>query len=583
MLQPYAAGEGVSLAAGAGLGMLAVALQVLRPWPLKWILDHVSGAGRELPVSGWVADDPLPRIALMCAAFVVIGIAAAGAEFAQTLLLNGLGNRVLFRFRAALFDHILAQPLAFHESHEVGELLTRVVYDTSRLRRGLNGVFVRIFQTLALFLATFLVLLSIAPALAFVLAAGGAIALFTMRRRGRRIASAARKQRRKEGSLAAAVGTELRAIREIQTFGATSSAVQLRFADRNNRSLRQEQKVSRLAAGLSLRVDVVLALSIAIALWLGTRSVLTATITPGDLVLFFSYAISLRAPFADFAFQTARLGRTYACAERLHRIAGRTTSIVDRPDAVPAAAVRGEITFEAAAIKAPRRRRSGRKWTLRRLSAVLPAGQRIAVIGTNGSGKSTLLSLVLRLADPDRGRVLLDGRDLREYALSSLRGAMSVVFQDSVLTGLSVRDNIALGIREASVEDVVAAADAAHASRFIEQLPNGYDTLVRRGGDLFSGGERQRIAIARALLRGGRIWLLDEPTTGLDHRTAEELTAMLLECTRGRTTLWVTHDPTLIPRLDWVLALDQGTAVFSGPPSNYDAWRAQTCESALPG
>ncbi len=582
LLRPHAAGEGYALAGGSLLGILAIALHVLRPWPLKWMLDYVGSGADSGQVVQWVAVAPTRGIAILSGLFVVIAIVGAFAEYAQVMLLNGLGNRVLFRFRAALFEHILRQPLAFHESHEVGELLTRVVYDTSRLRRGVNGLLIRIFQTLALFVLTFFVLLWIEAALAFVLAAGGSLALLTMRWRGRRIASAAKKQRLKEGSLAAAVGTELMAIREIQAFGIAASAVQRRFAVRNERSLRQEQKVRRLAAGLSLRVEVVLAVSIALALWLGTHSVMAGRLTPGDLVLFFTYAISLRAPFADFAFQTARLGRTYACAERLERLARRTSSIADSPDAVDAAAVSGELHFEDVAIKTPKRRRSGRKWTLGGVTCVLPAGQRIGVVGTNGAGKSTLLSLVLRLADPDRGRVLLDGRDLREYGLESLRSQVSVVFQDSVLTGLSVQDNIALGIPDASADAIAAAAHAACAGDFIEQLPEGYATIVRRGGDLFSGGERQRIALARALLRDGRIWLLDEPTTGLDHATAQELTSVLLETTRGHTTLWVTHDRELIPRLDWVLALHQGKAVFSGSPFDYTAWLAGLHGAATP-
>jgi len=310
--------------------------------------------------------------------------------------------------------------------------------------------------------------------------------------------------------------------------------------------------------------------------------VLTGRLTPGVLVLFFSYAMALRAPFLGFAYQTARLGRTYASADRLARIVERPAAIADAPDAVPAPPLTGEVRFEEVALKTPKVRRGGRKWTLDGLTCTLPAGQRIAVLGPNGSGKSTLLSLVLRLADPDRGTVLLDGRDLHVYTLESLRGQMSVVFQDSVLSGLSVRDNIALGRPEASTDAVQAAARTAHISRFIERLPQGYDTPVRRGGELFSGGERQRLALARALLRDGRIWLLDEPTTGLDRATAEDVTAVLFEATRGRTTLWVTHDPALIPRFDWVLVLKQGRSVFSGTPGTYHTWLSERGASAVP-
>lgn len=582
LLRPYARGEGGSLAAGALLSVGAVVLHVLRPWPLKWILDYLGGKHTSGAVVGWVALSPVAGIAMLSLLFVAIGVALAVAEYAQTLLLNGLGNRVLYRFRAALFSHILRQPLAFHESREVGELLTRVVYDTSRLRRGLNGLLIRVFQTLALFGAILVVLLWIDPVLGAILALGGLASLAAMRRWGARIARAARKQRMKEGGLAGLVANELSGIRELQTFGLAGSTVQQRFAARNRGSLQQEQKVRRYAAGLSMRVEILLALSIALALWFGTQAVLTGRVTPGVLVLFFSYAMSLRAPFLGFAYQTARVGRTYASADRLARIIERTSAIADAPDAVPAPPLAGALRFEEVGLKTPKKRRGSRKWTLDGLSCALPAGQRTAVLGANGSGKSTLLSLVLRLADPDRGRILLDERELQAYTLESMRSQMSVVFQDSVLSGLSVRDNIALGRPDASLDAVHTAAHAAHVSRFIERLPQGYDTPVRRGGELFSGGERQRLALARALLRDGRIWLLDEPTTGLDRATAEDVTAVLFEATRGRTTLWVTHDPALVPRFDWVLVLDQGRSVFSGTPESYDAWLAQRTPAADP-
>jgi len=556
MLRPHSGGEGAAFAGGAALGIATVALHVLRPWPLKWIVDGFTGSPVASPV-------------VLSLAFVVLSVAGAAAAYGQAMILNGLGNRILYRFRERLFGHILRQPLAFHEAREVGELMTRIVYDTTRLRRGLNGMLVRIVQTIALFVASMVVLLWIDPRLAAVLLAGGGVALLMMQRRGRRIASVARKQRTKEGRLAALVGSELLAVRELQTFGLGGSAVSARFAARNSRSLRQELKLQRLSLGLSLRVDVAIAASVALAMWLGASGVGLGELSAGDLVLFLSYALALRAPFADFALATARIGRTFACADRLDRIMRRGIEIADRPDAVDAAGVRGHLRFEDVSQRMPKRRRTDRKWTLDKVAFDLPAGRRTAIVGGNGAGKSTLLSLVLRLADPTRGRILLDDRDLREYALESLRRRMSVVFQDSVLTGVSVRDNIALGEPGATIDAVRAAAEKAGVARFIERLPQGYDTIVRRGGDLFSGGERQRIALARALLRDGRIWLLDEPTTGLDHASALELTDRLLDVTAGRTVLWVSHDPELLARMDLVLEMQAGRPVFSGSPSEY--------------
>ncbi|HEV8178292.1 MAG TPA: ABC transporter ATP-binding protein, partial [Gemmatimonadales bacterium] len=388
------------------------------------------------------------------------------------------------------------------------------------------------------------------------------------------IARAAKKQRRREGNLAALVGEELRSVRELQTFGLAGSALLARFGRRNLRSFQQEQKVRRLAAGLTFRVDAILAVTVALAVGVGIRAVGAGQLTAGDLWLFVSYAMALRSPFTAFAHQTARLGRTYACAERLAKLSERQPEILDG-SATLADPFPGALAFEQVSVKALKQARGGRKWTLDEMSCQLPAGKRIAVVGANGAGKSTLLRLALRLADPTKGRILLDGRDVREFAVDSLRRQMSVVFQDSVLAGLSVRDNIAFGLTGVSGEAVKAAATAAHVHRFIEQLPQGYETRIRRGGDLFSGGERQLLAIARAILRNGRIWLLDEPTAGLDHPMSEQVVDRLLRLTHDRTTLWVTHDPELVRRLDWVLVMEHGKAAFNGSPDEYHDWQSR--------
>ena len=579
MLRRHASGEGPRLAAGVLLGIAVVALHVLRPWPLKWVLDYLAGTHSGSQSVRWIASSPITAISLLCTGFVLLASAEAGAEYGQVMVLNGLGNRVVFRFRAAMFEHILRQPLGFHESRDVGELLTRIVYDTSRLRRGLNGFLIQIIQTLALFGATLLVLLWHNRALGFALAAGGAVALLAMRRRGVRIAHAAKKQRRKEGSLAALVGEELRSVRELQTFGIAGSAVLARFERRNLRSLAQEQKVRRLAAGLTFRVDAILAITTALAVGLGLKAVGAGQLTAGDLWLFLSYAMSLRAPFTAFAHQTARMGRTYACAERLAKIADREPAITDGPLSVESLA--GELVFEDVSVKSPKQGRGGRKWTLEHLSCRLPAGVRAAVIGRNGAGKSTLLRLALRLADPTEGRVLLDQRELRDFQLQGLRREMSVVLQGSVLPGLTIRDNIGFGLPDVSAEAIEQAARRALAHDFIQKLPAGYDTKIRKGGDLLSGGERQLLAIARAVLRDGRVWLLDEPTTGLDHNLAERVVDQLVALTGNRTTLWVTHDPKVVARLDWVLVLDQGKAAFCGSSQEYAEWVSRTSFNSI--
>jgi ATP-binding cassette subfamily B protein len=569
LLWPLAKPHKKLLLAGASFGALLVLFRVALPWPLKLIIDELSGAG--LGKAGWLVEGAAPGVAVLGAVYVFIALGAALAEYGQRLVLAGLGNRVVHRFRADLFDRVLRLPLAFHEGRETGELLTRVIYDTARLRQGVNGLLTRIFQNLFLFLFTIGVLVWIDLPLALVVALSGVVTLGLMGRSTRRIRRAARRSRKREGRLAALVAEALLGIREWQTFRPGAGADE-RFGRQNAKSLKEEQKVRRLAAGLLLRVELVLAVAVALILWLGTIAVEAGRLTPGDLVLFVHYTVALYRPYRQFARQAARMGKTFACADRLTRIMAKEPSVADRPGAVPAPELRGDIVFEGVSVRSTRRRRGGRKWVLKDVSLRVRPGERVAILGPNGAGKSTLLRLVLRLADPKRGVIRLDGRDVRDYTVASLREQMSVVFQDSVFFNLTVRENIALGRPDATLEEIEEAARRSRAADLVERLKHGYDTRVRQRGRLFSVGERQRIAVARAVLRDGSVWLLDEPTTGLDAGTAEELVRLLIELTEGRTALWVTHDPMVRSCFDRVIVLSTGRVRFDGTPEQYATW-----------
>ncbi len=576
LLWPYTRGDRSLLVLGGALSLAVIALRVAQPWPLKWILDLLTARQEHAAFGGLLKPPPLGAAGLSLL-YVAITLAAATVAYGERLVLAGLGNRVVYRFRTALFGHVLAQPIAFHESRTTGELLTRIVYDTARLRQGVIAILLRIFQTVGLFVATLGVLLWLNVRLAAIVGVGAVLALAAMRWSGGGIARAARKQRKKEGRLATTVAEDLLGVRELQTYRAGRWPDE-RFGKKNVKSLIHEQRVRQLAAWLVLRIEILVAVIITAILWVGSREVQAGVLTPGDLVLFVSYAAGLYRPLEQFARQTYKLGKTYASGDRLRKIMAEVPAIADAPDAVPAPALRGDLAFENVTVETPKALRGARKRALSEISFAARAGERVAILGANGAGKSTLLRLALRFVDPDAGRVALDGRDLRAYTVESVRRQVSVVFQENVFFGLSVRENIALGEPAAALEEVQRAAERARIDKFIAHLPEGYETQIRRGGELFSGGERQRIAIARALHRDGRLWLLDEPTKGIDPATAADLAAILLAATLGRTTLWVTHDPAVLPLLDRVVVLKQGHLQFTGTPAAYGAWLAERLE-----
>ena len=573
LLWPHTRGDRKLLVVGGALSLLLILLRVAQPWPLKWILDVLT-ARHEQAAFGGLLQPPALGIAGLSLLYVAITVVAATVAYGERLVLAGLGNRVLYRFRTALFGHVLAQPIAFHESRTTGELLTRIVYDTARLRQGVIAILLRIFQTIGLFVATLAVLLWLNLRLAAIVGAGALLALGAMRWSARNIARAARKQRKKEGRLATTVAEDLVGVRELQAYRAGRWPDE-RFGRKNVKTLVHEQRVRQLAAWLVLRIEILVALTITAILWVGAREVQAGVLTPGDLVLFVSYAAGLYRPLEQFARQSYKLGKTFACGDRLRKIMAETPAIADAPNAVAAPVLRGAIAFDNVSVEVPKERRSARKHAVAGLSISVAPGERLAILGANGAGKSTLLRAALRFLDPDEGRVLLDGRDIRAYAIESFRRQMSVVFQENVFFGLSVRENIALGDDAADPVAVERAAQQARIDRFIGRLPEGYDTPIRRSGELFSGGERQRIAIARAFYRDGRIWLLDEPTKGIDPESAAELTDILLEATEGRTVLWVTHDAAVLPRVDRIAVLKNGELQFNGTPAEYGDWLAR--------
>jgi ATP-binding cassette subfamily B protein len=261
----------------------------------------------------------------------------------------------------------------------------------------------------------------------------------------------------------------------------------------------------------------------------------------------------------DLAKYTGRLVKATAAGERVIHLLEQTTEVRDLPGAVPAPAFRGAVQFVGVSFAYD----PGRA-VLDQINFAIEPGQHAAVVGRSGIGKSTLASLLLRLHDPTQGQIQIDGRDIREFTLASLRGQISVVLQDSVLFAASIKENIAYGAVETTLEAIEAAARLAGAHEFITTLPHGYDTLVGERGATLSGGQRQRIALARAAIRRAPILIFDEATTGLDEENEQIVLESLYRVSRGRTTFWITHDLRLASRADVILYLEGGRVLEIG-------------------
>jgi ATP-binding cassette, subfamily B, bacterial len=568
LLWPHARNHKGLLLIGSFTSIILIGLRLAQPWPLKWIIDILS-ENKSLPA--WLELQHEQAIALLSLSYIGVSLLAGLADYWQTILLSGLGNRVIYSFRNKAFDHLFRLPVTFHEKRTVGELVTRIVYDTARLRRGVNGIMIRTLQVVFTFLLNVVVILLLNWQIAIVIGVIGTLSLLLMNRNGKRILFESRKNRRREGQLAAVVSEDMQGIREFQAFR-PDHLTDERFDKRNTKSLASEQKVRRIAARMSTQVEVLLAIGICVVLWIGAVAVQSGDLTVGSLVLISHYAVGLFGPFRQFARQAAQTGRTIACAERLTNIIEKDATITDATDAVPLLVPPQIIRFSGVSIKNSRRQRVTRKWMLDNISCDIHSGERIAVIGKNGAGKSTLIKLLLRLSDPQQGSIEMDGRDLRQLTLNSIRNNISVVFQDSIFFGLTIRENISFGKADATTEEIEQCIRRCGIDQWISKLKKGLDTSVQRQGSIFSGGEKQKLAIARALLRNGSIWLLDEPTNGLDESSRDNIIKLLLEVTNNRTTFWVTHDQEIIEYCTRVLLLEEGKIAFLGTPKEFSLW-----------
>jgi len=367
-----------------------------------------------------------------------------------------------------------------------------------------------------------------------------------------------RSQRQREGAMAATAAESIGAIKVVQALS-LQNMLENSFSRHNRQSLKESAKAQRLAAGLERMVELLVGIATALVLWRGVQLVLKQAITPGDLLVFVNYLRIAFKPMRQLAKYTGQIAKATASGERILDVLDTVPDIRDVRGATEAPPLRGSVRFENVSFAYEPTNR-----ILHNITFEVQPGQRIALVGPSGGGKSTLVSLLLRLYDPIEGKILVDGGDLRQYKLQSIRRQISVVLQDTILFAASVRDNIAYGCLGASDEAIEKAARLANAHDFIMALPEGYETVLGERGATLSGGQRQRISIARAAIRQAAIVILDEPTTGLDNENERAVNEALDRLTHKRTTFVVSHNLRAIEQADLIFYIENGRILEQG-------------------
>jgi ATP-binding cassette subfamily B protein len=548
------------LLAGSVLALFgATAMKLLEPWPLKFVLDRViPGPTGSTGIAAVDALDPMTLLAL-CALGV---LAAVGLRafflYLATVGFAIVGNRMLTEVRNTLFRHLQALSLGFHSRAKTGDLTMRLIGDVGMLKETAVTAALPLAANILILLGMTAVMLVLDWQLALIALLPLPLLWLSSVRTSKRIQTISRSQRKREGDMAATAAETMAGMRTVQALAIEDRAAR-HFAGANAKSLTEGVKAKRLAAGLERSVDVLVGVAIALVLWFGTLQVLRGRLTPGDLVVFLTYLKNTFRPIRSYAKYTARIAKATASGERVIELLDEMPVIADAPGARPAPPLAGHITFEDVHFG------YGDGAVLKGVTLDIPAGSRVAVTGLSGAGKSSLVSLVLRLHDPDAGRVLVDGVDIRDFTLKSLRSQTSLVPQETLIFRANVAENIALGAgRDVSRAEIEAAALRANAHDFIAALPEGYDTVIAERGATLSSGQRQRIAVARAILRQSPILVLDEPTVGLDRANEAAVAQAITHLAAGRTTLLVTHDLALAAQADRVLFLADGRILEDG-------------------
>lgn len=547
-----------ALSSAATLTVAQALLDIARPWPLKVAVD--SGLqGR--PLTGLLAaleGLSAPALALLAgAATVVLAVGAAVSGYAAEMLVGVAAARIGTDLRNALMARLLRLPLPFHDRHRSNELVSRLTTDVGRTEDTLVVWYESVVPGVLELAGMLLILLLVDPLLAGVaLLVTPVLGLIAVRRR-RLVRNTAAEARTAQGRLVARAGDLLRNVRVVQAFGQHATAGQ-EFASANQNATHAEISALRVEQRLAPVADLVLAVGGGLVLFVGVVRVVGGAVTLGTLLVVLSYVASLYGPVRGMTRLSGTLAKGAASRERLLELLHGEEPVADTgtreaPQLSEALTLRGvRFGYEPGAPVL-----DGVDLTLRR-------GETVCLMGRSGAGKSTLLGLVLRLYEPDAGALLLDGVDLREFTVGSLRKRLALVPQEPWLLDGTIRDNIAFGRPAVTDPEIRQAARAALVDDFVRTLPSGYETPVGEGGVRLSGGQRRRLAIARAIVRDTDVLLLDEPTSDLDATSASAVLAALRRASAGRTALLVTHDLAVAALADRVVVLDGGRILEEG-------------------
>ncbi|WP_417822244.1 ABC transporter ATP-binding protein [Terasakiella sp.] len=491
-------------------------------------------------------------------AIVFVFVAKGLAQFGQTVAMSWLGLRIITDLQVRLYDHLMGLDLAYFHANPSGTLVSRFTNDVLLMRATATKVLTSAGKDSTLLVGMIVVMVSTNWQLALLALVVFPVTIGPVLKIGKRIRKVTVNTQVQIGQLVTLLTQTLSGIRHVKAYR-MEKYERTRVRDLTEVVRKLVFKAERTKALNSPIMEGVAGFAIALIIVYGGYQVIEGVKTPGDFFAFIGAAFMVYEPAKRLAHLNSEMQGGLAGAERLYRLLEESSTINDAPNAKRISVQGGDIRFENVDFSYEEE-----KTALRKLNLHVPAGKTVALVGPSGAGKSTVLNLVPRFYDVNAGMVCIDGQDVREVSIASLRKACALVSQEIVLFDDTIRANILYGRMDASEEDVVQAAKNAAAHEFIMELPDGYDTMVGEGGLKLSGGQRQRISIARAMLKNAPILLLDEATSALDTESERKVQAALHELMKDRTTLVIAHRLSTVVDADLIYVIDRGRVVEQG-------------------
>ena len=525
------------------LGIIALSASI--PQFIRWIID--TGIGKNQP--GVLTWSVLALLGLT----LVKGV----LNYFQGILSETASQNVAYDLRNEIQKKLTQLSFSFHDTSEAGELLSRAIQDVERLRFLTGRATIRILDGILMIIVTMIILIVMDYRLGLFVLVSMPILIHRAYYFGSRFRPLSLMVQKQVARLTTAMEQNLRGSRVVKAYAQEPKEIE-RFEEENQRWFDLTRSAARLQA---VNVPLMFLLSnigMVVIVLFGGYLVIQQELTFGVLIAFITYMGQLVEPVRRLGIIIPAVAIAGSSAERIFDILDTVPDVQDEPDAQPMAILEGHVKFEQVSFS------YGRQTVLHDIDFEALPGQIVALLGATGSGKSTIISLIPRFYDPTAGKILVDGKDIRQATLNSLRSQIGIVLQETTLFAASIRENIAFGQSNATEEDIIAAAKAAQAHEFIVRSPKGYDTYVGERGIALSGGQKQRIAIARVLLMNPRLLILDDATASVDTETEHLIQTAFENLIKGRTTFVIAHRLSTVRNADLILVLDHGRIVARG-------------------